>query len=680
MNPPDGDVLRRHFVAIATSAYDDPRCVALPGVVDEVKTLQDWLCDEHLGDRVFVHRHPQLATNPTRQQVREVFEDPAQRWNHSDAAVVFVTGHGVSGNGAHWMVLEKTDTDKLRSTALRTADFVGWLAETGIEHLLIILDLCHAGAAAGEAAAFDVDFPSTWLPLASVTSTQKATTGALTAAISGFLTELVSPTGEQYSHGPYLRVDEFLDAIQSRLPAGQTLAHLHPGLPSLRAESPCLPNPRYRPPQHTVPPARRDLALRPADLDTHWDPRSRGVAASAEGGWLFTGRTALMRRLIQATTGAAEPVLVTGAAGTGKSAVLARLVTLSDPAFCARYAHLIDTIPPDLLPATGAVDAAVLATGKAPHEVMGQIYEAITGSHPPTTVAVPTLEELRTAWWTWLWTTEATVTIVVDALDEATHPHTVLTEILAQLNPPETITHQVRLIVGVRSPGGIDEPDTNRNTPHARALADTAEHTLHATRLRVDESPWWNTADLASYATELLTCTDNSPYAGTEHHDHAAAVADTLAAGAGKSFLITRIAATSLAHRSERVNPGDPAWQATIAEGVLGVFRDDLHTTLPDPADRERAVHLLRAVAFAYGLGLPWRQLWPLVANAVADDPEHTYGDGDIAWLLNSRLGAYLVTDQEDGITVYRLFHDALRTTLRERAHPLLHETSHEQR
>ena len=353
---------------------------------------------------------------------------------------------------------------------------------------------------------------------------------------------------------------------------------------------------------------------------------------------------------------------------------------MSDPAFCARYAHLIDTIPPDLRPATGAVNAAVLATGKAPHEVMGQIYEAITGSHPPTTVAVPTLEELRTAWWTWLRTTEATVTIVVDALDEATHPHTVLTEILAQLNPPAPATHQVRLIVGVRSPGGIDEPDPNRNTPHARPLANTAEHTLHATRLRVDESPWWNTADLASYATELLTCTDNSPYAGTEHHDHAAAVADTLAAGAGKSFLITRIAATSLAHRSERVNPGDPAWQATIAEGVLGVFRDDLHTTLPDPADRERAVHLLRAVAFAYGLGLPWRQLWPLVANAVADDPEHTYGDGDIAWLLNSRLGAYLVTDQEDGITVYRLFHDALRTTLRERAHQLLHETPHEQR
>jgi hypothetical protein len=128
-----------------------------------------------------------------------------------------------------------------------------------------------------------------------------------------------------------------------------------------------------------------------------------------------------------------------------------------------------------------------------------------------------------------------------------------------------------------------------------------------------------------------------------------------------------------LADRDNRVDPQDPAWQATLTDGVLGVFRDDLHATLPDPGDRQRAVHLLRAVAFAYGRGLPWRQVWPLVANAVADDPDRSYGDGDIAWLLNSRIGGYLVTDQEDGITVYRLFHDTLRSTLRERSEDLLH-------
>lgn len=422
----------------------------------------------------------------------------------------------------------------------------------------------------------------------------------------------------------------------------------------------------------TVEAARRDLALRPADLEAHWDPRARGVATGSEGGWLFSGRTKLMVRLIQATTGDAQTVLVTGAAGSGKSAVLARLVTLSDPGFCARYADVVERIPADLRPDPGAIDVAVLATGKVPHEVMGQIYEAVTGSRPPTSSAVPTLDELRTAWWSWLETHDATITIVVDALDEAKNPDTLLTEVLAQLNPPDPARRRVRLIAGVRSPGGTEDSGVGDHRLRERPLADLAEHALGAIRLRVDESPWWEPEDLAEYATQLLIATDGSPYLAHEHREQAQQVAHTLTTKAGKSFLVTRIAATSLAHRPGRVDPNDPEWLATLAEGVLGVFRDDLHATLPDPADRQRAVHLLRAVAFAYGRGLPWRQVWPLVANAIADDPERTYGDGDIAWLLGSRLGAYLVTDQEDGITVYRLFHDALRSTLRERSHALL--------
>ena len=59
-------------------------------------------------------------------------------------------------------------------------------------------------------------------------------------------------------------------------------------------------------------------------------------------------------------------------------------------------------------------------------------------------------------------------------------------------------------------------------------------------------------------------------------------------------------------------------------------------------------------------------EIWPVVANAVADR-HGKYGDRDIAELLSSPISAYLITDQEDGITVYRLFHDALRSALRTR-------------
>ena len=107
---------------------------------------------------------------------------------------------------------------------------------------------------------------------------------------------------------------------------------------------------------------------------------------------------------------------------------------------------------------------------------------------------------------------------------------------------------------------------------------------------------------------------------------------------------------------------------------MVGVFRADLIRAFPEPDTRLAAVELLRAVAFAYGKGLPWGEIWPLVANAVANR-HGKFGDRDIADLLASPISAYLVTDVEDDTTVYRLFHDALRGALRTRWRDLMDAT-----
>jgi hypothetical protein len=138
------------------------------------------------------------------------------------------------------------------------------------------------------------------------------------------------------------------------------------------------------------------------------------------------------------------------------------------------------------------------------------------------------------------------------------------------------------------------------------------------------------------------------------------------------------MAAEQLADRKADIS--DPAWHSAITRGVLGLFKWDLHHSLPDePEQRLRAVHLLRAVAFAFGPGLPWLNTWPLVASAIADE-EDRYQDEDIVWLLGTRLGGYLVTDVVDGVTVYRLFHDDLRNILREQWQELLNaDPEHEE-
>ncbi|WP_189111938.1 hypothetical protein [Streptomyces camponoticapitis] len=659
-------------MAIATSQYDDPHFGPLP-VDAEVQALTDWLCALGLGARAFTPAYPELAHNPSERAITDALKNPEPyaRWRAGDAAVVFVTGHGETSDNVHWTVLKASESLRLPATALRTADLIMWLKTTEIRHLFLMLDLCFAGKTITEVAAFEKDIPGTWLVLPSATRDREAITGALTAAVTAFLAELGSREGESWAGQKieYLDVQAFLEGVRAHLGPHQRLEPLQGS--QTYGPHPCLPNPHYRAQDATTVQApRSDLAIPQADVEAHWGPKSRGSTTDGHTNWLFTGRRQLMLDLIDASTGDPGATMVTGSAGSGKSAVLSRLVTLSDPAFRTRYAAHLGDIPPDLCPTEGAVDVAVLATGKNPSDVIAQIATALHVPPPGTNGGQPTLEEWVAAWQNWLTTGTDKITVVVDALDETAHAMTILNGELARLDPGRT---RLRLIVGVRSPGGDDPASPDLHPTRGVPLADQAEHILTARRIRVDEQPWWAPGDLADYAAAMLTTTPASPYQQRETPDIAGAVARALAARAGTSFLVTRIAAANLAHRSESVSPTDESWLKAVDEGVQGVLRQDLDTYCHnDTEKRLQTVHLLRALAFARGRGIPWRRIWPAFANAVADDPDRTYGDRDIADLLHSPFGGYLTTDITDGTTVYRLFHDALNTTLRDQWRALL--------
>lgn len=73
--PVDGEIRRRHFVAIATSQYDDPAYKPL-AVDAEVRAMRAWLCSPELGERVFTPAYQELADHPTKRLVRDALEDP----------------------------------------------------------------------------------------------------------------------------------------------------------------------------------------------------------------------------------------------------------------------------------------------------------------------------------------------------------------------------------------------------------------------------------------------------------------------------------------------------------------------------------------------------------------------------------------------------------------------------
>jgi hypothetical protein len=674
-SPIDEGVLGRHFVAIATSTYDDERYPCLP-VADEIEELSAWLTAEALKGRRFAPTHDGLAVNPSEDDIRAALKNPARLWTERDAAVVFVTGHGEVAHDTHWLILKDTGGHRLRATALRTADLVGWLRDSQIEHLLLIIDACFAGAVVKDTIGFDDEFPKTWLVLPSATRKGTAQAGALTGAIRAAVAGLRSGIGAKHGvHQPFFEVGVFLDVVREHL-SGQDLDPLYRG--QSKALHVCLPNPHYTGTDAVdTQPRRHELALPKRDLDTHWAPRARGAAG--EDRWLFTGRADLIRELIATVdrsptrrTDLPRVTLVTGGAGSGKSAVLARLVTLADPDFVTAYPAQVADIPTDLRPGVGDVDVAVLASRKYPHEVLGQISEAIGVVRPEGTRGDADLAsridacrrvlDARAAAGAW-------VCVVVDALDEAEDPIGIA-RMLAQLADSDGL----RLLVGVRSLADPADPAApEAASTRGGSLADTVAGLLSARQLRVDADAWWRPEDLRGYAASVLRHALGSPYRDAKNHDRASVLARVIVGSVGRSFLIARLAATALTQRPDLVDPDDAVWRATLTADVVGAFRADLARLYPDPDQRLGAVELLRAVAFAYGRGLPWGEIWPLVANAVADR-HGKYGDRDIADLLSSPISAYLTTDQEDDVTVYRLFHDALREALRTRWRDLLRD------
>jgi WD40 repeat protein len=646
------DLLRRSFIAIATDHFDAEATFPPLDVQSEVAVIEGWLCDEALADRRFERTLGQLANRPSSDEIREGIADT--KFGDADAVVVYLTGHGKTDKGRHRIVLAKSDPTRLASTSLDTVNLLEWLAEhPGLDNVLLIIDVCQAGQVAGEVTtALDEVIPPQWIVWLSTNAHADAKVGALTDVVHQALEEIREGSERNVSaRERYLESHNFAAHVHELLKTkhGQQLRVLREPY----SMSCCLPNPRYDPvggDRVPVAPARADLAILEQDMSAHWVRRAP-VAPEAEGPpWLFTGRTRLMKTLIDAAIGVSRSVVVTGRAGSGKSAVLSRLVTCSDPDFRAEYRELLLAAEP--VPEEGAVDIAVLATGKGPEQVAAQIGGALDRA------AVP--QGTETALEAWVREINETVgrraerlTVVVDALDESSDPLGVVRSVLQRVNPPDNA--RMNLIVGVRSiadEAGIGEG--------ARDLAELTVEALGAESIAVDHDDYWETGDMQSVIARALTAAP-SPYA--EHEADALEVAAAIEKRVGRSYLLAKLVTGELASRAERIGAGHPELESLLAGGLSEAVRQELRTSFAKPAKRDRAVVLLRATALAFGRGLPWRDVWPVLGSAIA--PEGVaLGDGDIEELLTHPIAGYLVRDLEDGVTVYRPFHDALRESL----------------
>ena len=369
---------------------------------------------------------------------------------------------------------------------------------------------------------------------------------------------------------------------------------------------------------------RQILADLPPERRNHFFAKAQGAELD-EMAWHFQGRRDVSRRIASWVDSDSPGMLVvTGPPGCGKSALLGRLVTLSDATVLDELlaAGMITARPPgDELP-TRPVDAAVHLTGKSVGDVVASLAEAV-GLPGADLDALLAAVQARAV----------PLVVVVDALDEAQDPLGVAASLLRRL----VSTGRVKMVVGTRRSlsEGVDQPD-----PAGRELVDALAPGDSDVLVLADEPE-----AIERYAYSRLTA-PGAPWAADG--PRAAHVAHRIRQ-CGQPFLFARLAAVEITARPERT---DEELDQLLGGGHRRLFEAGLARFA---ASSDSAVPLLRALAYGLGRGLPRRdQVWVSVASAL--HPSLHLDVDDVSRVL-TLAAPHIAHDGEAGQGTYRLAH-----------------------
>jgi len=323
----------------------------------------------------------------------------------------------------------------------------------------------------------------------------------------------------------------------------------------------------------------------------HWEPRARGASKPGEQVWWFRGRQEALSRVRSwldwdSPSVTPQVLVVTGAPGAGKSAVLARVVTSADPEFRA-------SMPPDdpgVMASVGSVSCAVHARGKTALEVAAEIAAAAAVEAPEELEDLVLAVSRSPAG-----TASGRFNVLIDAVDEAVSTAQARTIIDSVILPLAETCAGVRVIAGTRARD--DEGDLVGRFGRALDLVD------------LDAPEYFREQDLVDYALAWLQLRGSAgPYA-----DQGAArpLAETIARAAGRNFLVAGLVARD--HGLYDREAADHARLEPVTSVRTALERDLRRLTgIGDlPARR-----LLTALAFAEAPGLT-AALWKAAVEAL---------------------------------------------------------------
>ncbi len=643
------DVSERALLAAGTASYDCPEFPTLGKVADSLRTVVGAL--EELGFTT-VARAPGYRLDPGLASLRAAVRKAAAA---APVVVVYYTGHGADlERGTYYLVGKRSRVAELDESALAARELPSLLTVRDDQGqplidqptALVILDCCYSGSAGMkmlEEALRGIGNPNTWVI---------ASAGALEEAQQGLFAQAFREALQRPLVGPsprFVSLEAIAQAINDSLAGrAQQQARIFPPASGLTGIPPFFPNPYHLP----------GVAGMTVMDQQHWLSRVRGGPEESTGGFYLTGKTGRLRAAEDLITWMRDPgpkglAVVTGSPGTGKSALLALPVLLTET---SQREELLHAATPGSLIERAAgllpVDAPVIAVharGLNADQIARVIANALDRD---ASTAAGLLEAFDTA------PQRNERVVLVDAVDEATSPAALLGGLLI----PLSCQPRLRVVIGARR--------------HVLPAAADADLTID-----LDTSQYKDPSALIDYVYRLLIAAEEpsvtTPYqgkdpAGRDAREDAGQVAAVIARRATardegpESFLIGRLLALSARGRAGPVDITSKGWQEELPASVAEAFDEDL-ARLGDKQPGART--LLAALAWAKGPGLPWENIWAPLACALAELGEEgahiRIRDEDVRWLLG-RAGAYIVEDLGPGErSVFRPFHDLLAAHLR---------------
>ncbi|MCA1676760.1 MAG: peptidase C14 caspase catalytic subunit p20, partial [Actinobacteria bacterium] len=353
----------------------------------------------------------------------------------------------------------------------------------------------------------------------------------------------------------------------------------------------------------------------------------------------FTGRHQALRDLGRWLRDDAAPCacVVTGLAGSGKTALLGMIAALSDPDQAPSVPK--HGLPREFMVANSGITESIATVIDAGGMASEQVRDGIAAAAGLQARSVQELIDGLNR------RGGDPVVVLIDTVDDAADPPGLISYLLAPLI--SRCRDSIRLLLGTRTHllNRLGKPDGGRYQ-----------------EIDLDSKRYADPVSIRAYTRRILLAkdlldTDYTPSGiyQTVSLEHLDAVTRAIAAAAGTSFLVARIAATTEATSPSLPDPTDRRWLTSLPRRAGEAMRRDLELRLNEHA--VTAAELLLPLAYAQGRGLPWEDIWPRLANALS--PGRDYGNDDLVWLRRA-AGSYALENLVDGRSVYRLYHRAL--------------------